>query len=288
MFAVMGATGQTGGAAAAELRQRGAAVRALTRDPATAGHLGGDGVEIAATDPANVDSLTAAFVGIEAAYVLIPPHIDAADALAAGRETANAIAEAVTRAGVARVVALSSGGAHLSEGTGLIRTLYDLEQALRRTGVPTTFLRAADFMENWASVVPAVLAEGILPSARTPLDRKMETVSATDVGHTAAELLLSPHQGERIVNLFGPEDYSPNDAAAAFSTVLGKPVHAEPMPHEALLPAFLQGGLGEDYARGLAELYDSLRSGRLTFEPGVGETRRGSTTLIEAVRAMLA
>ena len=288
MFAIMGATGHTGGAAVAVLRQRGAAVRALTRDPAKAGHLAGDGVEVAAADPADIDSLTTAFDGVEAAYVMIPPHVDAEDALAAARATAEAIAEAVTKAGVARVVALSSGGAHLSEGTGLIRTLYDLEQAMRRTGVPTTLLRATDFMENWGSVVPVVLADGILPSVLTPLDRKTETVSATDVGRTAAELLLSPHQGERIVNLLGPETYSPNDAAAAFSAVLGKPVRAEPMPHEALLPAFLESGLGEDYARGLVELYDALHAGRLVFEPGVGETRRGSTTLVEAVRAMLA
>ena len=287
MFVVMGATGQTGGAAVAELKRLGAPVRALTRDPARASHLGGGSVEVLSADTADPDSLAAAFKGADAAYVLVPPDEHAPDALAAGRATSEAIAKAVEQAGVSHVVALSSGGAHLTEGTGLLRTLYDLETALRRTKASITVIRAADFMENWASVLPVAREQGILPSVRMPLDAKVETVSTGDIGRTAATCLLERQDGERVINLVGPDEYSPQDAAAAFSDVLGRPVEAVPMPHEAQFPAYVGAGMGEDYARGLVALYDAVNAGVVVFEPGVGETRRGTTSLVEAVRKMV-
>ena len=218
--------------------------------------------------------------------MLVPPDEHAPDVLAAGRATCEAIAAAVEQAGVSHVVALSSAGAHLASGTGLLRTLYDLEAALRRTKASATFIRAADFMENWASALPVAREQGILPSVRMPLDAKVETVSTGDIGRTAAACLLDRQDGERVVNLVGPDEYSPQDAAAAFADVLGKPVEAVPMPHEARFPAYVEAGMGEDYARGLVELYDAVNAGVVDFEPGVGDTRRGSISLVEAVRKM--
>lgn len=285
MFVVMGATGNTGRAAAAELQRRGVTVRALTRDPDRVNDWL-DGVELIRADPSDADSLAAAFSGAHGVYAMIPPHLQAQDVVGEGLAAARAIAEAVRRSEVAQVVALSSGGAHQSEGTGVVRTLHDLEAELRGCGASVTFIRAADFMENWAFALPVALHDGVVPSARAPLDRKLETVSALDVGATAAACLLEPRAGERIVNLRGPEDYAPDDVAAAFGEVLARPVAAVATSLEACFAAYVEAGIGPDYARGLIELYDGLNSGRVGFEPGVGESRRGATTLLEAVRRM--
>jgi uncharacterized protein YbjT (DUF2867 family) len=58
---------------------------------------------------------------------------------------------------------------------------------------------------------------------------------------------------------------------------------AEVVADDALAAALREAGVGDDYARGTAALYDALNGGRVVFEPGVGETRRGTVTLAEAV-----
>ncbi len=286
MFAIMGATGNTGKAAVAELVRRGAKVRALTRDRAKASHLNSSGVDIAAADPRNAASLAEAFAGAEAAYVLIPALVQARDLIREAKAIAEAVAQAIEMAGLSNVVALSSGGSHLTKGTGAIRTLHDFEAALRRTKASITYIRASDFMENWAYAIPIARENGVLPSGREPLDGPMQTVSTMDIGRLAAECLLDPHEGERIINLLGPKDYSPRRIAEALGSILGKPVEAVPIPRDELLPALADGGFGADYAERVVELYDALNSGLISFEPEVGETRRGATTITDALRMM--
>jgi len=282
MFAIMGATGQTGGAAAAELQRRGAAVRLITRNPAGAANLVRPGDEIAAADPQDAGALARAFHGVEAAYVMVPPYLQADDPIGESLTAARAIAQAATAAAVPHLVALSSGGAHLAEGTGEVRTLFDLEAALRVTGLPVSYIRAGDFMENWAYAVPVAQAHGVLPSGRTPLDRPMETVAAADIGAVAADLLLEGPRGERVINLPGPREYSPADLAQALSDILGRPIMPLVTPRPELEGALIDGGIGPAYARELALVYDALNSGHIGFEPGVGEMRRGRVSL-EAV-----
>jgi len=282
----MGATGNTGKAAVAGLLRRGAEIRALTRDPAKASHLKSSGVDIVAADPRNAVSLAKAFTGIDAAYVMIPALVQARDLLREAKGIAQAVAEAIDMAGLSYVVALSSGGSHLSKGTGAIRTLHDFEAALRQTKASITYIRASDFMENWAYALPIARHGGILPSGREPLDQPMQTVSTMDIGRLAAECLLDRHQGERIINLLGPRDYSPRQIAEALGTIIGKHVEAVPIPRDELLPALQEGGFGAEYARRVTELYDGLNSGVIGFEPGVGQTRRGITTIADALRMM--
>ncbi|MBC8037092.1 MAG: NAD(P)H-binding protein, partial [Rhizobiales bacterium] len=269
-----------------ELLRRGATVRALTRDPAKASRLKAGGVEIVAADPKDPASLSKAFAGVEAAYVLIPALVEAHDLLREAKAIAVAIAEAIRLAGLRHVVALSSGGAHLTDGTGAIRTLHDFEEALRRTDASITYIRASDFMENWAYAIPLAQQDGVLPSGRAPLEGPIQTVSTSDIGRLAAECLLDLHDGERIINLLGPEDYSPRDIALALGNILDKHVEAVPIPHDELLPALAGMGFSADYARRVAELYDGLNSGLIAFEPGIGETRRGTTTVAEAFKMM--
>jgi len=285
MYAIMGASGNTGGVAAAELLARGLPVRALSRTPAkTRADLAV--TEAAAVDLRDLGSLIRGFEGAEAAYVMIPPLVTATDFRSAARAAAEAIAEAVRRSGIGRIVALSSAGAHLSHGTGAILSLHDFEVALRQTDAAVTFIRPGDFMENWAPLLPLAAADGILPSVRLPLEAPMQTVSAVDVGRCAATCLAGGQPGDRVVNLLGPRDYSPQDVANALGQVLGRPVRVVPMPADQVVPALVEQGVGESYARGVAEIYDGLNRNRIGFEAGVGEDRRGSVDLVGAFQCM--
>ncbi len=283
MFVIMGATGQVGGAALEALKQRGIAVRAVVRDP---GRAQGLGVEIVRGDASDTESLAAAFAGVQAAFVmLVPPH-QAQDVLAESRVMARSIADAVRTARVPHVVALSSVGAHLSEGNGIVQVLHDFEAALAGAAPSLAFLRPGEFLENWAGMLPAAREAGVLPSGKIALDERHEAVSALDVGRVAAELLLDPRAGTRIVDLAGPAPCSGRDAAAILTRLLGKPVTAVPSSREQSVAALVAAGLGADYAEKLADLDEAINAGRLDFPPG-GEMRRGTVTLDAVLRRLL-
>lgn len=284
MFVVMGATGQVGGAVVEALKRRGRAVRAIARDPARAAHLGVEAVRGDASDPAR---LAAALEGAQAAFVMLVPPPLAADVLAESRALARSIAEGVRAARVPHLVALSSVGAHLAGGNGIVQALHAFETALAGAAPSIVFLRPGYFMENWAAVLPAAREGGVLPSAQKPLDGRGEIVSAVDVGRTAAELLFDPRPGARIVNLAGPAAYSPVDAAAILSKLLGKNVSAVPMSREESIAGLVSAGLGADYAARLADLDEAANAGRMAFPAGEA-VRRGTVTLEEALQRLVA
>jgi uncharacterized protein YbjT (DUF2867 family) len=275
MFVIMGATGQVGGAALEALKQRGIALRAVSRDPTRAR---APGVETVRGDASDTESLVAAFAGAEAAFVMLVPPYQARDVLAESRAMARSIADAVRAARVPHLVALSSVGAHLGEGNGIVQALHDFEAALAGAAPSLAFLRPGEFLENWAGVLPAAREAGVLPSGKLTLDKRHEAVSALDVGRVAADLLLDPRAGTRIVDLAGPMPCSPLDAAAILSRLLGRPVTAVPSSREETVAALVAAGLGADYAGKLAELDEAINAGRLDFPPG-GEMRRGTVTL---------
>lgn len=288
MIVMMGATGQVGGAALEALKQDGIEVRVIARTPERAKHLAGNGVEIVQGDADDAAGLAAAFAGADAAFVLLVPPMQAADVLGASRATAQSIAQALRKARVPHVVALSSAGADLAEGTGIVRALYDFERALAGVAPSLAILRPGDFMENWAAMLPAARDAGVLPSARMPLDAAGETVSALDVGRTVAALLKEPRPGRRLVNLVGPQDYSSADAAAALSVLLGKPVMAVPASRAETIAALEAAGASADYAARLADLSDAVNAGRLGFRADEGERRRGTVSLQEALKNLVA
>ena len=119
MYAVMGATSRTGGVVLGELRRRGLKVRALARDPERATALWTDGIEVAIAAPGDADALTTAFTGVDGACVI-----------ASSVATPTAIVQAIGRAGVRHVVAVSPHGGR-----------RDFEDALLATGACVTFVR---------------------------------------------------------------------------------------------------------------------------------------------------
>jgi uncharacterized protein YbjT (DUF2867 family) len=284
MFVIMGASGQVGGAAVAALKGHGKALRAVSRDPA---RLAGLGVEAVRADAGDTADLTNALRGAEAAFVMLVPPPQASDVLAEARELARSVAAAVRAAAVPHVVALSSVGAHLAEGNGIVQALHDFEVAMAGVAPSLVFLRPGDFLENWGAMLPVAQTARVLPSVKVPLDLRGEAVSALDAGRAAAELLCDVQTGTRVVNLAGPTQYSAIDAAEILSRLLGRTVTAVPSPRAETMAGFAAAGLGADYARHLADLYEAINAGRLDFPAGSGELRRGTTTLEVVLRRLL-
>jgi uncharacterized protein YbjT (DUF2867 family) len=286
MFVIAGATGHTGSVAAETLLGQGRPVTVLVRDPRKAEYLREQGARVATCSMDDPKGLTAAFTGAEGAYFLIPPNLTAPDLLGYGSKIAGALAQAVKSSGIPHAVLLSSVGAQHAEGTGPIRSLHQAEAGIGPVSKNVTFLRAGYFLQNWANGIDAVRNQGVLHNFLTP-GRKIPMVSTEDIGRIAAGYLTDPARGRRVVELAGPEDYSPEDIAQAFSTVLGKPVKLETHPLDAAIPVLTNMGFSQDVARLFREMIEGINSGRVTFEGKGAIFERGKITAQEAVRQLL-
>lgn len=282
MYVVVGASGKTGTAVMEALLARGLPARAVVRRAEQAEAWRARGAEAALADLANEDALVQAFGGARSAYLMNPPAYGEADMFARARQVHAALVAAAERAGVGRIVALSSVGAQHAEGTGNILTTHDLERRLAGCTCPVTVLRAANFVENWGWVLQPARERGVLPSMFLPVGRKLPMQSTTDVGGTATALMLEGGPDRRLVELHGPEDYSPEDAAAVLTDLLGHPVAAAAVPEEAWTGTFRAQGFPERTVQGFCEMFRGFNTGHIAFE-GTGETRRGTATLRQAL-----
>ncbi len=286
MFVITGATGHVGSAAAATLLDQGKPVRVVIRNAAKAEPWKERGAQVAIADLGDSAALREAFEGAEGVFAMIPPAYGAADYRADRRVVSLALEEACRETSVPQVVLLSSVGAQLASGTGPVGSLHDAELIFRDYPGGLTVLRPCSFMENLESLLPQAQADGVMPSFLT-VDHKVPMISTLDIGRTAAECLVTPTGKRKVIEMAGPEDYSPEDAAAALSELLGKAVSAQPAPLEAVVPTFLSFGFTQNAAELMAELYNAINTETIPFEGGSAEFRRGMVDLREGLRHML-
>ncbi len=286
MFVVVGATGHTGGAATDALLRAGKPVRGVVRRAEQAGALRARGAEVAVAAVDDVEALTIAFAGAEAVYLMNPPAYAEPDLFARAAQVHASLVAAAERAAVGRIVALSSVGAQHATGTGNILTTFDFETRLASCSRPTTILRAANFLDNWAWGLESALKRGVLPSMFLPLDRKLPMQASRDVGAAAAALMTEGGPDRRVVELHGPEDVSPESAAAALTSLVGRLVTAVAVPEAEWASRFRAQSMPERSVAGFCEMFQGFNSGLIVFE-GTHETRHGPTTLLEALKSMV-
>jgi len=284
MFVITGATGHTGSVAAEALLAAGKQVRALVRDPAKAERLRARGAEIVVIDLGDPEALGRAVRGAEGVFLLSPPDLTAQDFLGERKRLTQRQVDVFAAEQVPHVVLLSSTGAQHPSGTGLILSTHHAEVQLRASGLAATFVRAGYFVENWGAVLQAVKSDGVLPTF-TAADRRMPSVCTLDIGRAVAQVLLDGPRGVRVLELSGPRDVSPNEVAATFSRILGKPVKVVEAPLSAIVPTFTSFGMSENIAGLFREMYEGVQQGRVAAEPG--EHVRGTTPLETTLRALL-
>jgi uncharacterized protein YbjT (DUF2867 family) len=248
MYVIAGASGRTGSVAAEALLAAHQPVRVVVRHADKGGVWRAVGADVRAAAFESRSALAQAFDGAQGIYVLLPflrsGVIGGPDYW---RSVSRSLAAAVRDARPPHVVALSCLGAGHASAAGSLGLLRGFEQDLAGTGTPVTFLRAAWFMQNLGPAVLAALGGGTLFTVQAP-EQKAAMAAVRDVGALAADLLRDPiHSGIRIVELGGPEDYSPNRAAAILSRVAGRHVRAAQVTADALagMPGDVSGLLTE-------------------------------------------
>ncbi|MBC8636361.1 NmrA family NAD(P)-binding protein [Caballeronia sp. EK] len=285
MYVITGITGQVGGALANALLKAGKPVRAVVRDEKKGAVWAARGCEIALATMTDANALAHAFEGAEAVFILPPPEFDPAPGFPEAREVIDTIVAAVARSKPRRIVCLSTIGAQAAQ-TNLLTQRSLLEEALRKQAIPVTFLRPGWFMENCAWDVDSARNEGIVRSFLQPLDRAIPMIATDDIGELAATLMQERWPGVRIVELEGPGRTSPDDIAAAFAQVLGKPVRAQAVARDTWEALFVSQGMKHPTPR--IQMLDGFNEGWIDFERQREHIVKGATPLVDVIRKLVA
>ncbi|HEY1812117.1 MAG TPA: NmrA family NAD(P)-binding protein [Kofleriaceae bacterium] len=283
-YAITGITGTVGGEVARNLLATGRSVRAVLRDREKAGSWADRGCDVALASLEDVAALTRAFTGSESAFILLPANFDPAPGFTEVKTLVSAVRAALEASRPARVVCISTIGAQATT-ENLLSQLAVMEQAFGELPMPIAFLRPAWFIENARWDVASARENGTIQSFLQPLDKRFPMVATADIASVAARLLQETWTGRRIVELEGPARVSPNDIAAAFSRLLGKPVRAEVVARETWEGLFRAQGMTNPTPR--MRMLDGFNEGWLEFEAGLAGSVKGTTPLDATLKTLL-
>ncbi|MHB8869642.1 MAG: NAD(P)H-binding protein [Thermoleophilia bacterium] len=224
---VLGATGYVGGLLVPVLLERGHAVRCLVRDPAKlAGRPWAADVEILRGDALDLESLPAAFRGIEAIYYLIHSMGSGAgaDYVRRDRQAASNVALVAREQAVGRILYLAGLGAEEGELSEHLASRREVERVLAGPAVPLTVFRAAVIVGAGSVSFQMVryLAER-LPVLITPrwVSTRIQPVAQDDVLRYLADALSSPDSLGRTFEIGGSDVLTYGDMIRVYSRMRG-------------------------------------------------------------------
>jgi uncharacterized protein YbjT (DUF2867 family) len=214
---ITGASGNVGRQVVQQLVDRGAAVRALVRDPSKATFP--DGVDVVQGDLLDVAALRRALAGVSSLFLLngVVP-----DEFTQALVTLNLARDA----GIGRVVYLSVIHSDKYLNVPHFAGKFGVERMLEQMGFGATILRPAYFMQNDLTIKDVVLGHGVYPM---PIGSKgLAMIDTRDIAEIAAVELLSRDASGPLplkrINLVGPDTLTGTGMAETWSAVLGRPV----------------------------------------------------------------
>jgi uncharacterized protein YbjT (DUF2867 family) len=284
MFAVTGITGKVGGGVARNLLAQGHKVKAVVRSAEKAQPWIAQGCEVAIASVEDAAALTAAFRDTQGVFLMTPPDFDPEPGFSRTRLAAAAIQHAIEAGSPGKVVFLSTVGAQVAE-PNLLNNAKITEEMLRTTSASVALLRAAWFMENAAWDVDAA-RKGAIQSFLEPLDHPIPMVATADIAQTATDLLREHWKGLRVVELEGPRRYSAADIAAAFSSVLDRPVLANIVARNTWEKLFRAQGMKHPISR--MRMLDGFNQGWIDFERQGAEHLTGTVEIETVLRGLVA
>ena len=211
LIAVTGVTGHVGGLVGRQLRDAGADLVVLARDPARVPDAAGVRVEQAGY--ADAEAAETALRGADVLFMV------------SGSESLDRVdqhrrfIDAAVRAGVCHVVYTSFQGAAPDATFTLARDHWATEQHLRASGVAWTFLRDSLYLDFLPDMVGT---DGVI---RGPAGHgRVAAVARADVARGAASVLLEPdaHAGATY-DVTGPAALTLDEVAAILTDVTGRP-----------------------------------------------------------------
>ena len=262
-----GSIGRIGKSLTQKLTEEDHTVTVISSNPARSQEIEALGAIPAIGTLQDINFLAASFEDAEAVYTLVPPanYFDPnLDLLGYFRVLGNSFAESIRRAEVKRVVNLSSIGAHLKEGNGILEGTYHVENILNNLPeeVAITHIRPTEIYYNLFQFIDLVKNQGIMASNLDENDLNV-WVSPEDIAACVAEEISTPSSGRK-VRYVASEELTYKEVASILGSAIGQPDLQWVMISDDQLRQHLESaGMQPAIAQGMVEMYASIRSGLL-------------------------
>lgn len=261
-IAVTGATGHLGALAIQALLDRGVEpgdIVAAGRNRDRLARFEDRGTRTAPIDFDDVESLTAAFTGVEKLLLVSGSEV--------GRRTTqhqNAV-DAARAAGVELIVYTSAPHADTSS-LQLAAEHLATEKVLQASGVPFVVLRNGWYLENYTGQIPQFLQLGRIVGAAG--DGRISAAARADFAEAAAVVLVTPGHEGAIYELGGDEPFTMSELAAELSRQTGQAIPYENLSVDAYTQVLIGAGLPEPVAAMLADNDRAIAAGELFIDTG--------------------
>lgn len=221
---VTGATGYIGGHLVPALLDRGYKVRALARNPDKLDDQDWrDQIEVARGDLGDVESLTAAFEGIEVVYYLVHSMGTSDDFVAEESRSARNVVTAAKNAGVSRIVYLS--GLHPDgELSPHLQSRAAVGDILIESNIETVVLQAGIVIGSGSASFEMIRhLTDRLPVMTTPrwVHNQIQPIAVEDVLYYLAEAATVTVPSSRTWDVGGPDVMEYGDAMQGYADVAG-------------------------------------------------------------------
>ena len=216
----------------------------------------------------NADFLAQTFSGADAVYTMVAAHSymdKELDLIGFYIQLGRNYTEAIQKSGVKKVVNLSTFGAHLPAGNGILAGAYHVEQLLNAlpNDVSITHMRPVSFYYNLYGYVPMIKATGGI-YVNYGGDTMIPWVSPLDIAAAVAEEVQADFTG-RNVRYVASEELTGDETARILGPAIGLPdLKWTVISSEEALNNLLSVGMNPTIAAGLIEMYGALYSGLLS------------------------
>ena len=281
-----------------ELIQKGNQVTVISSKPEKKKEIEALGAKAAIGSIDDVAFLTKTFLGADAVYTMMPPFNSrfAEDSNFNAREEAKKLcknyATAAKASGVKRIIHLSSIGAHLEKGNGLLAFHFYAEQTLKQmpADFAITFMRPVGFYYNLYDFMDIIKGQGFLKGfvgkimtlrfyglkgliqgkkgliiSNYGADDKMPWVSPKDIAAAIGEELALPATGIKI-RYVASEELTCNQIATTIGEAIGKPyLKWETISDKQMMSGLKQFKVPLTLAADITEMNASMRNGGVLF-----------------------
>lgn len=213
----------------------------------------------------DVAFLTDAFTGADAVYCMVPPanYFDPnLDLAAYCAQHGHNYVQAVRQSGVKRVVFLSSIGAHLEKGTGIIVNHRKAELILDElSDVGITYMRPTSFHYNLYAFIPTIKHTGRI-SANYGASDKIVWVAPKDIATAIAEEMVTPMEGRK-VRYVASDELTCQEVASILGDAIGMPdLKWELISDGEFESRLVSIGINPERAAGLTEMQACMHTGK--------------------------
>lgn len=276
---ILGATGTVGNKISVILLNEGHQVTLIARHTEKLEKYRELGATIVNADITDADTLTNALKGADSAFILMPDNVKAENTRAYQRQVTSKLIEAIQNSGIKYIVNMSSLGAHMHEGTGIMAGTGEQEVRLNQlTEVNVLHIRSAYFMENLLRTIGVVKNMGINGTAADG-DHAIPMVATQDVAKVAAGYLSSlDFRGKVVQAVMGPGNYSLREFTSIIGRAIGKPDLAYvQFPVDQAKEAFLKNGFSPDFVSNLIEMGTAIKTGFMNYQQRDDSTTTSTT-----------